>query len=214
MIKKHSNVIDPARIHIQLNDSAGIDEVGRGPLAGPVVAAAVVLGDHSTWEGVKDSKALTPKRRANIAEELKQDVRAWALGRCEVTEIDTLNIFNASLLAMRRAFEGLCAKVSLVLVDGKFAPELSVPSYAIIKGDSRVTSISAASILAKVARDKEMQELDQYFPQYGFAQHKGYPTAKHIAALQEYGPCCHHRQSFKPVRAVMNASTSTIKSAV
>ena len=203
MIKKHSNVIDPESIHIELDDSAGIDEVGRGPLAGPVVAAAVVLGNGGNWEGVKDSKGLTPKQRTILAENLQEQVFAWALGRCEVGEIDTLNIFNASLLAMRRAFEGLRAEVSLVLVDGKFAPELSVPSYAVIKGDSRVTSISAASILAKVERDREMQELDQYFPQYGFAQHKGYPTAKHIAALHEYGPCPHHRQSFKPVRAVL-----------
>ena len=208
MIKKHSNVIDPASIHIELDDSAGIDEVGRGPLAGPVVAAAVVLGNGNSWEGVKDSKGLSPKQRTLLAENLREQVVAWALGRCEVDEIDTLNIFNASLLAMRRAFEGLHAKVSLALVDGKFAPELSVPSYAVIKGDSRVTSISAASILAKVARDREMQELDQYFPQYGFAQHKGYPTAKHIAALREHGPCPHHRQSFKPVRAVLNSTTS------
>lgn len=208
MIKKHSNVIDPASINFELDNSAGIDEVGRGPLAGPVVAAAVVLGNKKGWQGVKDSKALTPRQRTNMSDALKEDVKAWSLGRCEVEEIDTLNIFYASLLAMRRAFEGLRAQVALALVDGKFAPELSVPSYAVIKGDSRVTSISAASILAKVARDLEMQELDQHFPQYGFAQHKGYPTAQHIAALREYGPCCHHRQSFKPVRAVMDASRS------
>lgn len=206
MIKKHSNVIDPESINVELDNSAGIDEVGRGPLAGPVVAAAVVLGNKRGWEEVKDSKALTPKQRMNMSDTLKEDVTAWSLGRCEVEEIDTLNIFYASLLAMRRAFEGLRAQVALALVDGKFAPELSVPSYAVIKGDSRVISISAASILAKVARDLEMQELDQHFPQYGFAQHKGYPTAQHIAALRKYGPCCHHRRSFKPVRAVMNTS--------
>ncbi len=208
MIKKHSNVIDPSSIHIELDDSAGIDEVGRGPLAGPVVAAAVVLGNGSNWEGVRDSKALSPTQRSLLADKLREQVVAWALGRCEVGEIDTLNIFNASLLAMRRAFEGLHAKVSLALVDGKYAPELAVPSYAVIKGDSRVTSISAASILAKVARDREMQVLDRSFPQYGFAQHKGYPTAKHIAALREHGPCPHHRQSFKPVRAVLPGVTS------
>lgn len=208
MIKKHSNVIDPTSIHIELADSAGIDEVGRGPLAGPVVAAAVVLGNGGGWEGVRDSKGLTPGQRTQLACYLKENVMAWALGRCEVAEIDSLNIFNASLLAMRRAFEGLHTKVSLALVDGKFAPELSVPSYAVIKGDCRVTSISAASILAKVARDQEMQELDLHFPQYGFAQHKGYPTAMHIAALRKYGPCPHHRQSFKPVRAVMAVPSS------
>ena len=172
MIKKHSNVIDPASISIELDDSAGIDEVGRGPLAGPVVAAAVVLGHGDRWQGVRDSKKLSPQQRTELADRLQDQVVAWALGRCDVAEIDALNIFNASLLAMRRAYENLAASVSLVLVDGKFAPELPVPSYAVIKGDCRVSSISAASILAKVARDREMQELDAEFSQYGFAQHK------------------------------------------
>ena len=200
MIKKHSNVIDPTTISVHLNDHAGIDEAGRGPLAGPVFAAAVVLGDGWDWQEVKDSKALTTKKREALFNVVKENARAWAIGRCEVDEIDQLNIFNASLLAMRRAFEALQTQVVLALVDGKFAPHLAVQSYAVIKGDARVTAISAASILAKVARDIEMCNLDADFPEYGFAQHKGYPTAQHLAALQKFGPCCHHRHSFKPVR--------------
>ena len=203
MIKKHSNVIDPASINVDLHDYAGIDEVGRGPLAGPVVAAAVILGDAGDWTDIQDSKALTPKRRESLSRIVKNNAEAWAIGRCEVEEIDQLNIFNASLLAMRRAFEGLRQQVVLVLVDGKFAPELSVQSFAVIKGDSRVTAISAASILAKVTRDQEMQDLDKDFPEYGFAQHKGYPTLQHLTALRKHGPCCHHRRSFKPVREII-----------
>ncbi len=186
----------------------GIDEVGRGPLAGPVLAAAVVLGDAYSWDNLKDSKVLTPKRREALAHTIKDKAIGWAIGRCEVHEIDRLNIFNASLLAMRRAFEGLHTRVQLVLVDGKFAPELPVQSFAVIKGDSRVAAISAASILAKVTRDHEMQNLDKNFPAYGFAKHKGYPTAQHIAALHEFGPCCHHRRTFKPVREVIAAYSS------
>ena len=200
MIKKHSNVIDPETINIQSNEHAGIDEAGRGPLAGPVFAAAVVLGDSWDWGEVADSKALTAKKRETLSRVIKENAHAWAIGRCEVDEIDQLNIFNASLLAMRRAFEGLQDHVALALVDGKFSPHLSVQSYAVIRGDARVTAISAASILAKVARDHEMRNLDANFPEYGFAKHKGYPTAQHLAALRKYGPCCHHRYSFKPVQ--------------
>lgn len=200
MIKKHSNVIDPKTINIHSTKHAGIDEAGRGPLAGPVFAAAVVLSDRWDWGEVKDSKALTAKKRETLSRIIKENAHAWAIGRCEVDEIDQLNIFNASLLAMRRAFEGLRVQVALALVDGKYSPRLPVQSYAVIRGDARVTAISAASILAKVVRDNEMCNLDANFPEYGFAKHKGYPTTQHLAALRKYGPCRHHRHSFKPVR--------------
>tara|TARA_R110002049_G_scaffold252263_1_gene426831 strand:- start:145914 stop:146555 length:642 start_codon:yes stop_codon:yes gene_type:complete len=203
LIKKHSNVIKFADIQVDINSCVGIDEVGRGPLAGPVVAAAVVLGDAHEWMGLKDSKMLTPKQRDICATDIKKNALAWAIGRCEPEEIDQYNIFNASLLAMKRAFEGISLVPELVLVDGKYGPELSVQSYAIIKGDQHVPVISAASILAKVSRDLEMCELDESYPQYGFARHKGYPTTFHIDALRQYGPCRHHRRSFKPVASVL-----------
>lgn len=206
LIKKHSNVVEYSSLAVDTNACAGIDEVGRGPLAGPVVAAAVVLGDQIEWQDLKDSKVLTAKRREVIAKQIKQYALGWSIGRCEVEEIDEYNIFNASLLAMRRAYEGLHLPLDLALVDGKYSPEFSVTSYAVIKGDRYVPAISAASILAKVTRDQEMTDLDNSFPHYGFAQHKGYPTAQHIKALQQYGPCCHHRRSFKPVAKVINAS--------
>ena len=190
-------------MQVDINTYAGIDEVGRGPLAGPVVAAAVVLGDGYEWRGLKDSKMLTPKRREACAIEIKDNALAWAIGRCEPEEIDKYNIFNASLLAMKRAFEGISLATELALVDGKYSPELSVRSYAVIKGDQHVPAISAASILAKVTRDLEMCELDESYPQYGFARHKGYPTTFHIDALRQYGPCRHHRRSFKPVANVL-----------
>ena len=186
-------------MQVDINTYAGIDEVGRGPLAGPVVAAAVVLGDDYPWKELKDSKMLSAKRREASAIEIKQHAFAWAIGRCEPEEIDQYNIFNASLLAMKRAFEGIADKTELVLVDGKYSPELSVKSFAVIKGDQHVPAISAASILAKVTRDLEMCELDKLYPHYGFAKHKGYPTAIHIDALKAHGPCSHHRHSFKPV---------------
>ncbi len=195
---------------MDLNTYAGIDEVGRGPLAGPVVAAAVVLGGAYEWADLKDSKLLTPKRREACSIEIKEHALAWSIGRCEPEEIDEYNIFYASLLAMRRAFEGLSIDSELALVDGKYSPELGVKSYAIIKGDQHVPAISAASILAKVTRDLEMCELDASFPNYGFAKHKGYPTAYHINALKEHGPCRHHRRSFKPVANVLNASVNTL----
>ena len=206
MIKKHSNVVEYSSIAVDINACAGIDEVGRGPLAGPVVAAAVVLGDQIEWSDLKDSKALSAKRRQLLSEKIKEYSLGWSIGRCEVEEIDEYNIFNASLLAMQRAYHGLKIPLDMALVDGKYSPELSVTSYAVIKGDQFVPSISAASIIAKVTRDQEMTELDNSFPYYGFAQHKGYPTAQHIKALKEFGPCCHHRRSFKPVAKVINAS--------
>ncbi len=190
-------------MQVDINTYAGIDEVGRGPLAGPVVASAVVLGDAYDWQNLKDSKMLTPERRENYAAEIMQNALAWSIGRCEAEEIDQYNIFNASLMAMKRAFEGLEHVTDLALVDGKFSPQLSVKSYAVIKGDQHVPAISAASILAKVTRDREMCELDKSYPEYGFAQHKGYPTAHHMNALRQHGPCCHHRRSFKPVANVL-----------
>ncbi len=190
-------------MQVDINTYAGIDEVGRGPLAGPVVAAAVVLGGGYEWRGLKDSKMLTPKRREACAIEIKDNALAWAIGRCEPEEIDQYNIFNASLLAMKRAFEGISLATELALVDGKYSPELSVRSYAVIKGDQHVPAISAASILAKVTRDLEMCELDISYPHYGFAKHKGYPTAYHMEALKQHGACSHHRRSFKPVANVL-----------
>lgn len=206
MIKKQSNLIDFASFSAPVHSYAGLDEAGRGPLAGPVYAAAVVLDDHSRWEKMRDSKALTGKRREALAQEIKEHAPAWAIAACSVKEIDQHNIFYASLLAMQRAFEQISVSVEFAVADGKFGPELSVPCMAMIKGDRHVASISAASILAKVARDTEMQRLDEEFPLYGFAKHKGYPTAQHITALKEHGACEHHRVSFKPVASVLAQS--------
>ncbi|MDW3095199.1 MAG: ribonuclease HII [Gammaproteobacteria bacterium] len=190
-------------MQVDINTYAGIDEVGRGPLAGPVVAAAVVLGDGHDWKELRDSKMLSAKKREACAAQIRQNALAWSIGRCEPTEIDQYNIFNASLLAMQRAFEALAFEATLALVDGKFCPQLSVESFAVIKGDQHVPAISAASILAKVTRDSEMCELDKSYPNYGFAKHKGYPTAYHMEALKQHGPCSHHRKSFKPVANVV-----------
>ena len=203
MIKKHANVIDYAAMQVHLDEYAGIDEVGRGPLAGPVIAAAVILGSTADWSQITDSKALAEKQREQLARQIKQHAIAWSLGRCECHEIDRLNIFNASLLAMQRAFEALQARPELVLVDGKYSPELSVKSFAVIKGDRNVPAIGAASIIAKVERDQEMVALDSVYPEYGFAQHKGYPTPAHLSALKHYGACQQHRRSFKPVAKVL-----------
>ncbi len=203
VIKKHSNVVDVSSLKLDLASYAGIDEVGRGPLAGPVVAAAVVLGDHADWQAMTDSKALSEQRRETLSEYIKSNAVAWALGRCECDEIDQLNIFNASLLAMQRAFNRLIVQPPLALVDGKFSPDLGVESYAVIKGDLHDPAIGAASILAKVTRDQEMVTLHDEYPMYGFAQHKGYPTANHLQALQTHGVCIHHRKSFKPVAKLL-----------
>ncbi len=203
MIKKHANVVDYSALQVHLDKYAGIDEVGRGPLAGPVVAAAVILGDAADWQQITDSKSLSENKRLQLSDQIKQYALAWSLGRCECHEIDQFNIFNASLLAMQRAFESLQATPELVLVDGKYSPVLSVTSFAVIKGDMHVPAIGAASILAKVERDQEMIALASDFPEYGFAQHKGYPTPAHLSALQSYGACPQHRKSFKPVANVI-----------
>ncbi len=179
---------------------AGVDEVGRGPLAGAVVAAAVILDPESPIDGLNDSKKLTEKKRERLSEEIKEKALSWSLGRAEVEEIDKLNILQASLLAMKRAVEGLPIPPEYALIDGNKCPDLNVACEAVVKGDSRVTAISAASIIAKVSRDHEMVELDKKYPGYGLAKHKGYPTAVHMKALKELGVSDIHRRSFRPVR--------------
>ncbi len=179
---------------------AGVDEVGRGPLVGAVVTAAVILDPNNPVEGLADSKKLSEKKRLLLAEEIKQKALAWALGRAEPEEIDELNILQATMLAMQRAVENLKIQPHFVLVDGNRIPQLPMPAQAVVKGDSLVAEISAASILAKVARDQEMMELDKLYPQYAFAQHKGYPTKLHLEKLAEFGVLPQHRRSFAPVR--------------
>ncbi|URQ61585.1 ribonuclease HII [Pantoea alhagi] len=179
---------------------AGVDEVGRGPLVGAVVTAAVILDPAQPITGLADSKKLSEKRRLALYDEIREKALAWSLGRAEPEEIDRLNILHATMLAMQRAVAGLAVTPDYVLIDGNRCPELPMPSAAVVKGDSLVAEISAASIIAKVTRDREMAELDVVFPQYGFAQHKGYPTAQHLAMLTEHGATPHHRRSFAPVR--------------
>lgn len=179
---------------------AGVDEVGRGPLVGAVVTAAVILDPARPIAGLADSKKLSEKRRLALYDEIRAHALAWSLGRAEPEEIDQLNILHATMLAMQRAVAGLAVTPDYVLIDGNRCPALPMPSTAVVKGDSLVAEISAASIIAKVTRDREMAELDAIFPQYGFAQHKGYPTAQHLAMLTEHGATPHHRRSFAPVR--------------
>lgn len=182
---------------------AGVDEVGRGPLAGPVVTAAVILDPERPIEGLADSKKLTEKRREQLFEVIKERALAWALGRAEVDEIDELNILQATMLAMQRAVTALDPQPGHALIDGNRCPKLPCSSEAIVKGDSRVPAIAAASILAKVSRDREMVEMDANYPGYGLAGHKGYPTKAHIAALQELGVSPIHRRSFGPVKKLL-----------
>ncbi len=182
---------------------AGVDEVGRGPLAGPVVAAAVILDPNRPIDGLVDSKKISAKKRERLALEIHEKALAWALGRAEVEEIDSINILQASLLAMKRAVAQLQPVPHRALIDGNRCPQLDCPSEAIIKGDATVEVISAASIIAKVARDQEMAELDLDYPGYGLAQHKGYPTKMHIAALQRLGVSPIHRRSFGPVKKLL-----------
>lgn len=183
---------------------AGVDEVGRGPLAGPVVTAAVIL--NGPIVGVTDSKKLTPAKRRQLAKEIQAQALCYAYGRAEVDEIDRLNIHHATLLAMKRAIEGLSIRPTEVLVDGLYTPQIDIPCQAIVQGDALITVIGAASILAKVLRDDEMEEMDKIYPGYGFAKHKGYPTAAHQAALQLLGPSAIHRTSYAPVRALLECS--------
>jgi ribonuclease HII len=182
---------------------AGVDEAGRGPLAGPVVAAAVILDDRQPIAGLADSKQLSARRRERLFDEIRAKALACCIAQASVEEIDRLNILQATMLAMRRAVDGLRLPPSKVLVDGNRLPVLKVPGEAIVKGDATVAVISAASILAKVHRDRLCAELHAQHPQYGFATHKGYPTAEHLAALRLHGACAAHRSSYAPVRAVL-----------
>ncbi len=181
----------------------GVDEAGRGPLAGPVSAAAVILDPANPIEGLADSKKLSEKQRDRLAPIIRERALAWAVAYAEVGEIDELNILQATLLAMKRAVQALQIQPHQVLVDGLYCPQTGIPSQAIVKGDSKVAAISAASILAKTARDELMLKLHAQYPQYGFDGHKGYPTAAHLAALREHGVSDVHRRSFRPVRELL-----------
>ena len=181
---------------------AGVDEAGRGPLAGPVIAAAVILDPQQPIDGLRDSKRLTARARERLFDMIREHALAWAVGRAEVDEIDRINILQASLLAMQRAVAALEPVADCVLVDGNQLPAFDCPAEAIVKGDSKVEAISAASIIAKVSRDREMIELDRQFPGYGLAQHKGYPSKAHMAALESLGITPIHRRSYAPVRRI------------
>jgi ribonuclease HII len=182
---------------------AGVDEAGRGPLAGPVVAAAVILDDLKPIRGLNDSKLLTPLARERLNVQIHAKALCFCIAQASVEEIDRLNILQATLLAMRRAVEGLRLRPNKVLVDGNQLPRLKIAAEAVIGGDAKVKAISAASILAKVYRDRLCQELHLEHPQYGFDGHKGYATPEHLAALKEHGVCPHHRRSFAPVRELL-----------
>jgi ribonuclease HII len=188
---------------------AGVDEVGRGPLAGPVIAAAVILDPAQPISGLKDSKKLTAARRAELAEIIDEQAQAVGVGRAEVDEIDRLNILRAALLAMQRAVANLAIVPDVVYVDGNVTPSLTMPAVAVVGGDDSVASISAASIVAKVLRDREMDRAAAHYPNYGFERHKGYATAAHLEALRRFGPSPIHRRSFAPIRgadAAVNAA--------
>lgn len=186
----------------------GVDEAGRGPLVGSVVAGAVVLDPNQAIIGLRDSKKLSPARREKLYAEIMQKARAWGVGQASPGEIDTLNILQATMLAMRRAIEALSERLgewpSKALIDGNRCPILPIASEAIIKGDAKEPAISAASIIAKVTRDQQMQVLHTQYPQYGFNQHMGYPTEAHMQALKQYGPCEEHRRTFAPVRDLIS----------
>lgn len=186
----------------------GVDEAGRGPLVGSVVAGAVVLDPNQPIIGLRDSKKLSPARREQLYAEIMQKARAWGIGQASPSEIDTFNILQATMLAMRRAIEALSERLgewpSKALIDGNRCPILPITSEAIIKGDAKEPAISAASIIAKVTRDQQMQVLHTQYPQYGFNQHMGYPTEVHMQALKQYGPCEEHRRTFAPVRDLIS----------
>jgi len=181
---------------------AGVDEVGRGPLAGPVVAAAVILDPARPIAGLRDSKKLTAARRAELAEVIEAQALAVGVGRAEVAEIDLLNILRATMLAMERAVASLAIEPDVVYVDGNTTPSLAMPAVAVVGGDDRIASISAASIVAKVVRDREMDRAAAHYPNYGFEKHKGYATAAHLEAIARFGPSPLHRRSFAPIRTV------------
>jgi len=183
---------------------AGVDEVGRGPLAGAVVAAAVILDPAQPIMGLADSKKLSAKKRETLAAEIRLKALAWSLGRAEVEEIDQLNILQATFLAMQRALESLAIQPEQVLIDGNRCPRINYSMEAIVGGDALVPAISAASILAKVSRDAELVRLDQLYPAYGFAQHKGYPTPSHLNAIRQHGVLPIHRRSFQPIKTLVS----------
>ena len=182
----------------------GVDEAGRGPLAGPVYAAAVILGPNFDIEGLRDSKKLSESKRYSLAAHIKKNAIAWSLGVCSASEIDELNIHQATLLAMKRAIEALGSYDSMkVMVDGLFCPKIDYPSEAIVKGDDKVAEISAASIIAKTERDLKMIEIDKIYPAYQFKKHKGYPTKLHIEMIKCEGLCEYHRKSFSPIKEML-----------
>jgi ribonuclease HII len=194
-------------LHFDVNGLvAGVDEAGRGPLAGPVVAAAVILDDLHPIRGLRDSKVISPRKREALFDEIRAKALCCSIAEATVEEIDQLNILHATMLAMRRAVEGLRLPPAKVLVDGNRLPVLKVPGEAIVKGDAKVPAISAASILAKVHRDRLCNDLHAAWPDYGFATHKGYPTPEHLAALKEYGATPAHRKSFAPVRLALSGA--------
>ena len=190
--------VDPSLVRV-----AGVDEVGRGPLVGDVVTAAVILDPTRPILGLNDSKKLSEKKRLALYDLILENALAWSIGRCSPAVIDALNILNATMLAMQRAVAGLAVSPAFVLVDGNRTPDFGIPAQPVVKGDSLVAEISAASILAKVTRDREMVELDRRHPDYGFAQHKGYPTAEHLSRLQTLGVLPEYRRSFLPVRLAL-----------
>jgi ribonuclease HII len=204
MPSRHSS--KPEQISLRFDVTglvAGVDEAGRGPLAGPVVAAAVILDELQPVRGLRDSKVLSERRREALFDEIRAKALCFCIAQASVEEIDQLNILQATLLAMKRAVEGLRLPPAMVLVDGNRLPVLKVPAQAIVKGDTKVAAISAASILAKVRRDQLCLDMHQAWPDYGFATHKGYPTPQHLSALRALGAAPVHRQSFGPVRAVL-----------
>ena len=206
--KKFSKAKQPLLQWNTVGLMAGVDEAGRGPLAGPVVAAAVMLDELHPIKGLADSKTLSASRRERLYDEIRAKALCFSIAQASVEEIDSLNILQATMLAMRRAVQGLRLKPQLVLVDGNRIPVMDVRAEAIIKGDGLIPAISAASILAKVYRDRACLELDLRHPQYGFARHKGYGTAEHLAALKDHGPCDQHRRSFAPVRIALAQHSS------
>ena len=203
MAKNKVNIEYDEVIYPDFDLIAGVDEVGRGPLVGDVVTAAVILDKNNPIEGLADSKKLSEKKLAIMFDEIQQKALCISVGRASPEEIDDINILHATMLAMQRAVQGLTIQPEFVFIDGNRCPTLNMPSEAIVKGDARVAEISAASIIAKVTRDREMQELDKRYPEYGFAKHKGYPTKAHFEALEKHGAIAEYRKSFKPVKKVL-----------
>ena len=189
---------------------AGVDEAGRGPLVGNVVAAAVILDPGKPVDGLNDSKKLSARRREQLAEQIRETAIAWSVVSIDSEQIDRINILHATMLAMQQAVEQLTVQPARVFIDGNRCPDVNVPATAIVKGDARVAEISAASILAKVERDAQMQTLHESYPQYGFDKHKGYPTKAHFEALAEHGPCPEHRRSYGPVRKALERARELV----